>query len=141
MAGETEGTGRDLPLRTPSIPFLGWDPGGPIYNENGPFLLILDCFSAITIVVNVVLGLLRHLGTLFLGSTTNRHLPPIGRILTQPVSPWDPGIRSSSTWTSVLHYHQRTATSSGETLRPSTWRSYRSALPACGPMGPPPMAR
>ena len=52
MAGETGGTGRDLPLRTPLILFPGWDPGGgPIYNENGPFLLLLDCFSAIAIVV------------------------------------------------------------------------------------------
>ena len=51
MAGETGGTGRDLLLRAPSISFPGWDPGGPIYNENGPFLLLLDCFSAIAIVV------------------------------------------------------------------------------------------
>ena len=51
MAGETEGTGRDLPLRVPLISFLGWDPGGPTHNENGPFLLLLDCFSAIAIVV------------------------------------------------------------------------------------------
>ena len=29
----------------------GGGPGGPIYNENGPFLLLLDCFSAIAIVV------------------------------------------------------------------------------------------
>ena len=61
------GTGRDLPLRAPLIPFPGWDPGVPIYNENGPFLLLLDCFSAIAIVVQVVLGLLRHLRTLFHG--------------------------------------------------------------------------
>ena len=53
MAGETGGTGRDLPLRAPSIPIPGWDPRGPIYNENGPFLLILDCFSAISIVVGI----------------------------------------------------------------------------------------
>ena len=39
----------------------GWD---PIYNENGPFLLLFDCFSAIAIVVWVVLGPLRHFGTL-----------------------------------------------------------------------------
>ena len=45
------GAGRDLPLRAPSIPFPGWDPGGPIYNENGPFLLLLDCFSPFAIVV------------------------------------------------------------------------------------------
>ena len=51
MAGETGRTGRDLPLRTPLISFPVWDPGGPIYNENGPFLLVLDCFSAIAIVV------------------------------------------------------------------------------------------
>ena len=51
MAGETGGTGRDLPLRAPLIPFTGWEPGGPIYNENGPFLLFLDCFLAIAKVV------------------------------------------------------------------------------------------
>ena len=53
MAGETGGTGRDLPLRAPLISLPGWDPGGggPIYNKNGPFLLLLDCFSAIAIVV------------------------------------------------------------------------------------------
>ena len=27
MAGEAGVTGRDLPLRAPSIPFPGWDPG------------------------------------------------------------------------------------------------------------------
>ena len=49
MTGET---GRDLPLRAPLIPFPGWTREGPIYNENGPFLLHLDCFfSAIAIVV------------------------------------------------------------------------------------------
>ena len=51
MAGETGGTWKDLPFRAPSIPFPGWDPGGPTYNENGLFLLLLDCFSAIAIVV------------------------------------------------------------------------------------------
>ena len=40
MAGETGGNGRDLPLRAPLIPFPGWDPGDPRYNENGPFLFI-----------------------------------------------------------------------------------------------------
>ena len=30
-------TGRDLPLRAPSIPFPGWDPGDPIYTKMGPF--------------------------------------------------------------------------------------------------------
>ena len=44
MAGETGGTGRDLPLRAPLISLPGWDPGGPIYNENVPFLLLWDCF-------------------------------------------------------------------------------------------------
>ena len=29
MAGETGGTGRDLPLRAPLIPFPEWDPGEP----------------------------------------------------------------------------------------------------------------
>ena len=59
-------TGRDLPLRAPVIPSPGWDRGDLIYNENGPFLLLLDCFSATAIVVWVVLGPLMHLGTLFL---------------------------------------------------------------------------
>ena len=31
MAGETGGTGRDLPLRSTLIPFPGWDPGGTQY--------------------------------------------------------------------------------------------------------------
>ena len=65
IAGKTGGTRRDLPLRVPLISFPGWDQGGPIYNENGPLLLLLDCFSAIPIVVWVVMGPLRHLGTLF----------------------------------------------------------------------------
>ena len=46
-------TGRDLPLRTPLIPSPGWDRGDPIYNENGPLLLLLDCFSATAIVVGI----------------------------------------------------------------------------------------
>ena len=62
-------TGRDLPLRAPvisnSISWVG--PGGDhIYNENGQFLLLLVCFSATAIVVEVVLGPLIYLGTLFL---------------------------------------------------------------------------
>ena len=51
MAGEPVWTGRDLPLRDPVISSPGWDRGDPIYNENGLFLLILDCFSAPAIVV------------------------------------------------------------------------------------------
>ena len=54
MAGETGGgggTGRHLPVQAPLIPFPGWDLGDPKYNENGPLLLLLDCFSAIEIVV------------------------------------------------------------------------------------------
>ena len=31
-------------------------PGGPIYNENGPFLLLLDCFSATAIFDDVNLS-------------------------------------------------------------------------------------
>ena len=65
MAGEA---GVDLPLRT-HLSYSWVGPGGPntcIPNENGPFLLILDCFSATSILVCVVLGPLRHLGTLFL---------------------------------------------------------------------------
>ena len=52
MAGETGGTGSDLPPPGPSN-FISWvEPGlDPIYNENGPFLLLLDCFSATAIVV------------------------------------------------------------------------------------------
>ena len=37
------GAGRDFPLRAPLIPFPGWDPGDRMYNENGSFLLLLDC--------------------------------------------------------------------------------------------------
>ena len=59
-------TGRDLPLWDPLIPFPGGDPGDSIHNENGPFLLLSNCFSAIVIVTLVVLDPLRHLGTLFL---------------------------------------------------------------------------
>ena len=52
MAGETGGTWRDLPFRAPLIPFPEWDTGDQhTYNENGLFLLLLDCFSAIAIVV------------------------------------------------------------------------------------------
>ena len=43
----------DLPLRAPLIPSPGWDREDPIYNENGPFLLLLDCFSATAIVVPI----------------------------------------------------------------------------------------
>ena len=52
MAGETGGTGGTFPPGPiNSISWVG--PGGPIYNENGPFLLLLDCFSAIAIVVGI----------------------------------------------------------------------------------------
>ena len=48
MAGETggrgEGTGRDLPLRATLIPFPGWDPEDPIYNENGALFTSLGLF-------------------------------------------------------------------------------------------------
>ena len=37
-------TGKDLPLRAPVIPSPGWDRGDLLYNENGLFLLLLDCF-------------------------------------------------------------------------------------------------
>ena len=53
--GGERGTGRDLPLRAPLIPFPGRDPGDLIYNENGPFLLLLNCFSAIAMVALAVL--------------------------------------------------------------------------------------
>ena len=80
MAGETGGTGRDLPLRAPLISFPGWDPGGPVYNENEPFLLLWDCFSAIAIVVYAVLGLLRHLWIVFLGGPQGLVSPTSGII-------------------------------------------------------------
>ena len=51
MAGET-GVDREGPSPpAPLIPSPGWDPGDPIYNENGPFLLLLYCFSATAICV------------------------------------------------------------------------------------------
>ena len=53
MAGETGGTGRDLPLRAPLAPFPGGDQGVPIYNENGPIFLSFNCFSTFTIVALV----------------------------------------------------------------------------------------
>ena len=41
---------------------ISWgDPGDQIYNENGPFLLFLNYFSAISIVALVVLSDLRRL--------------------------------------------------------------------------------
>ena len=70
----------DLPLRAPLISFPGWDPGGPIYNKNEPFLLLLDCFSAVAIVVWMVLGPLRHLRTLFLGAPKAKSSPTSGII-------------------------------------------------------------
>ena len=43
MAGET-GVDREGPSPSgPIIPFPGWDQGDPVYNENWPFLLLLDC--------------------------------------------------------------------------------------------------
>ena len=66
MAGETGGGGGDREGSSPPGPInsISWvGPGEQIYNENGPFLLLLGCFSAIAIVVYVVLGPLRHLGT------------------------------------------------------------------------------
>ena len=51
------GGDREGPSPPGPISFTSWgDLGGPIYNENGPFLLLLDCFSESTIVVYVVLG-------------------------------------------------------------------------------------
>ena len=44
MAGET-GEDREGPSPPGPINFLSWvGPGGPNYNENGPFLPLLDCF-------------------------------------------------------------------------------------------------
>ena len=60
--GDREGSSPPGPIN--SISWVG--PGEQIYNENGLFLLLLGCFSAIAVVVYVVLGPLRHLGTLFL---------------------------------------------------------------------------
>ena len=45
MAGETGGIGRDLPLWAPLIPYPGWDPGDPIYNENGPLYFSWTVFQ------------------------------------------------------------------------------------------------
>ena len=62
MAGET-GEYREGPSPPgPLIPFPEGDPGDPIYKENGPFLHLLNCFSANAIVALVVLGPLRPLG-------------------------------------------------------------------------------
>ena len=57
------------------------------YNEKGPFLLLLDCFSAIAIVVWVVLGPLRHLGTLFLEGLQGL-VPPPPPPLESFLQPW-----------------------------------------------------
>ena len=86
MAGETGGggTGRDLPLRTPLIPFPGRDPGDPIYNKIGPFYFFLTVFSAIAIVVGIggFGPFLRYLGTLFLeGPQGLVPPPPTSRII------------------------------------------------------------
>ena len=54
MAGETGGgggSGVTLPSGPHKFHFLGGTREDPVYNENGPFLLLLDCFSAIAIVV------------------------------------------------------------------------------------------
>ena len=52
MAGETGGGGRERPSPPGPINSISWlDPGDPIYNENEAFLLLLDVFSAIVIVV------------------------------------------------------------------------------------------
>ena len=49
--GKTEGD-REGPFPSGPINLISWvGPGGTIYNENGPFLLLLDCFSAIAKVV------------------------------------------------------------------------------------------
>ena len=48
MAGETGGgggTGRDIPLRAPLIPFPAWDPGDPIYNKMGPSYFFWTVFQ------------------------------------------------------------------------------------------------
>ena len=54
MAGETGGGGegdREGPSPPGPINSISWvGPGDPIYNENGPFLLLFDCFSAIAII-------------------------------------------------------------------------------------------
>ena len=47
--GDREGPSPPGPINF--ISWVGPGGGGPIYNENGPFLLLLDCFSAIAIVV------------------------------------------------------------------------------------------
>ena len=51
MAGETGGPGGTFPSGPHKFHFLGGTREDPVYNENGPLLLLFDCFSAITIVV------------------------------------------------------------------------------------------
>ena len=68
MAGETGGGGREgtFPSGPHKFHFLGGTRGTNV-KQKRPFLLLLDFFLAIPIVVEVVLGPLRHMGTLFLG--------------------------------------------------------------------------
>ena len=52
MAGETGGDREGYSPPGPIISISWVGPGGTnIYNENGPFLLLFDCFSAIAVVV------------------------------------------------------------------------------------------
>ena len=89
MAGETGGRGREGPSPGSTNSISWWDPGDQKYNENGPFLLLLNCFSAISIVALVVL---RHLDTLrHLVLRPLRHLvapPPPHTPLKSFVQPW-----------------------------------------------------
>ena len=51
MAGETGGGDWEGPSPPGPINSISWvGPGDPVYHENGPFLLLLDCFSAKTII-------------------------------------------------------------------------------------------
>ena len=67
MAGETGGTGRDLP---PGAPLISFHEGGgaevtQCVTKMSP-LTSLGRFSAIVVVAFLVLGTFRHLGALFL---------------------------------------------------------------------------
>ena len=41
------------------------DPGDQIYNENGPFLLLLNCFSAISVIALVVIKYITKMGLFY----------------------------------------------------------------------------
>ena len=86
MAGET---GRDREGPSPPGPIISISSGGggPIYNENGPFLHILDCFSAIAIVVGIGgFGPFKTLGDPFSRGPARPSPPPLESFI-QPYNP------------------------------------------------------